>query len=81
MQTKCDCGDNRAVKASKMESYGSYNLWFSSQLPLKYYWVLVLQMPGRWHGQTQLPQKENILKVAGHKSHRYPPLEKKEMGF
>ena len=50
-------------------------LQLSSQLPLKYYWVLALQMPGRWHGQTRLPQQENILKAAGHKNHRYPPLE------
>ena len=32
-------------------------------------------MPRRWHGQTRFPQQENILKAAGHKSHRCLPLE------
>ena len=70
--------DNHAVNTCKLLQYGSCSsvmVQFPWQLPLKYNWVLALQKPGRWHAQTQLPRQENILKVAGHKSRRYPPLQ------
>lgn len=66
---------SQSLKIAVIDILLKIQLWFSSQLPLKYYWVLALQMPGRWHGQIRLLQQENILKAAGHKSHRYPPLE------
>ena len=70
-----DKTSSQSLQIAVMDILLKIQLWFSSQLPLKYYWVLALQMPGRWHGQTRLPQQENTLKAAGHKSHRYPPLE------